>query len=176
MSSRCAGLLLLAVMAAGCGKVDDQPDAGTVDATPSGSTLYRGTLAATAPTTFGGGGFCMYTMTLKQIEIQLAISTTGQVTAATTTDLTSEAIVPPCDFTPDSPHIQTFTLKSATPLGTSTMIVMQGAADNTPGTSLAITLTPGGGAFTAAARWNRTDQQPPLDWTVTASLTLTLRP
>jgi hypothetical protein len=178
MSFRNAGYLLLAVTAGACGKVaDDQPDAAVkVDATPVGSTLYRGTLAATAAVEFGGGGFCKYTMTLKQIEVEVAISTTGQITAASTTNLTGEATVPPCDFAPDGPHIQKFALKSATPVGSATMLVMQGAADNTPQASLAITLTPGGGAFTAAARWTRTDQQPPLNWTVTASLTLTLRP
>jgi hypothetical protein len=171
---------LATTIAGGCGEVGSGAgvDAAIDSPLGAGTTAYRGTLDTTAATKFGGSGFCEYTITLKQVEVEINVSVTGEVKSATALDLTSEAVVPvvpPCTFSPAPPSIQKFTLKSATPTATGAMLVMQGDAANKPVTSLAITLTSGVGAYSAGARWVRTDQQPPLMWMVTANLTLTLR-
>jgi hypothetical protein len=176
-----AGSLLLG--AGACGAVPDDgadgPMDGPMDAKPPpppGTTTYQGTLAMTQPAPFGMlPGTCEYTMTLRQIELELQMSTTGTIIAASLQNLTEEKIVGTCPYEPAGPTILKFKLKSATPVGTTTMVVMEGLPTNAPVASLGITLTPTAGAFTAAARWTRTDQAPVFNWTVTANLTLTLK-
>lgn len=164
-------------LAGACGAVpEDEPDSG-VDSQPlPGTTTYKGTLQMSTPAPFGGvESFCSYTMTLKQIELELKISTTGVVTGGSSQNLTEEKIVGTCQYAPAGPTIQKFTFKSATPVGATTMVVMEGDATNAPRASLGITLTQSAGAFSAAARWTRTDQVPGLTWTVTSNLTLTVQ-
>lgn len=162
-------------MAAGCGQIPAaMPDAGP-DA-PPGSTVYRGTLAATAATPFGGNPYCNYTMTLRDLETELALSTTGAVVGGSAQAISVEATVPPCPNPPIPPRLLKFTFGTATPIGGAIMVVLTGAATNDPRASLSMTVTPSGGALSAVSRWTRTDQPAPLDWSVTASLTLTVKP
>lgn len=154
--------LAMAILAAGCGSVADAEDVAT----------YRGTLDSSAAVKFGGPPYCEYTITLKQIELELTVSTAGDFIGGTAQDLAVEAIVPPCPNPPQPSQIHKFAFRSATPAGTATMVMMDSAASNMPLTSLAITVTPGTGGYNAAARWTRTDQQPPLAWSVPVSFPL----
>lgn len=176
-AARASSFLLL--VAGACGSLPEEPgmDAGTdAPKPPPGTTAYQGMLAMSPTVPFGRlPDFCEYSMTLRQIELELSISTAGMVTAGTSQNLTDEKIVGTCPYAPAGPTIQKFKFKSATPVGASTMIVMEGVAGNAPVATMGITLTPNAGAFTAAARWTRTDQAPLLNWTVTANLTLTVK-
>lgn len=162
-------------MAAGCGQVAAElPDAGP-DA-PPGSTTYRGTLMATSVTPFGGSPYCNYTMTLRDLEAELALSTTGAIVGGSAQAISVEATVPPCPNMPIPPRLLKFTFGSATPIGGAIMVVLNGVATNDPKASLTMTVTPSGGALSAVSRWTRTDQPAPLDWSVTANLNLAVKP
>jgi hypothetical protein len=63
-------------------------------------------------------------------------------------------------------------LTSATPASGGTMLAFQGAAGNVPTVSLSALLTGSGTAYTAMLSFHRIDQAPPLDWSVTATLSL----
>ncbi len=167
---------LVGMALAACGSVPmdgDGVDAG-VDAPGSTVKAYQGALAMSPASMFGGMGtyVCVYSITLRQIQLNLTTSTTGQVTGGTAQNTTDEKVVntADCPFTPALPTTQKFTFKSATPVGASTMIVMEGDAANSPKTTLAITLSPTGTGYTAGARWVRTDQVAELTWTVTANI------
>lgn len=179
MSGTRSGLLALLVATAACGSVpvedEDTPDAML----PTGMTTYQAALTMSTPAMFGGAGtfVCKYTMTLRQIELELKMSTSGQVIGGSARNMTDEKVTntAECPYLPANPTLQKFTFKSATPVGASTMVVMEGEAANAPKASLAITLTPIAGAFSAASRWTRTDQVPELTWSVTASMMLTVK-
>lgn len=174
MSSTRIAILTVA-MAAGCGEIPPaSPDAGP-DA-PPGSTVYRGILAATGTFPFGGSPYCSYTMTLRDLEAELALSTTGAIVGGTAQAISVEATVPPCPNPPIPPRLLKFTFGSSTALGGAFMVVMNGAATNDPKASLTMTVIPAAGALSAASRWTRTDQPAPLDWSVTANLNLTIKP
>ncbi len=175
--------MAVASLAAGaCGSIPEvEPGAdGGVDARPlpPGSTAYRGTLASSAEVRFGGPyngtPYCYYTITLKQIELSLVVSSTGAITDGAAQDLAVEAVVQPCEYPPLPAQIHKYTFRSATPTSSGHMVVMDSLSTNSPKTSLAITVTASGGAYSAAARWTRTDIDPPFNWSVAAPLTLTL--
>jgi hypothetical protein len=166
-------LALLAATGA-CGTV---PTEEVIDAPPASMTSYQAMMSA--PTVAFGGtvAVCKYTITLRQIELELILSASGKVVGGRVQNMTDEQVTNPteCPFPPADPTTQKFTFKSATPVGASTMVVMEGDAANTPKASLAITLTPTMGSYSAAARWTRTDQVPDLTWSVTASAMLTAK-
>jgi hypothetical protein len=165
------------VAVVGCGNVPNaEVDAGmdaAIDA-PAGSTSYRGTLEMTAAFPFGGSPYCNYTQTLRQITLSIAVSKTGAIVDASGENLAVEATVPPCSQQPIPPQLHKYKFASATPAGGAVNVIMTQAPANTPKTSLVMTVTPGGGGYTVAARWTRTDQQPPLAWSVTATMPLLL--
>jgi hypothetical protein len=177
MSLQRISLMSFFALAGACGAVpQDEPDASSDSQPLPGTTTYKGTVQASMAAPFGGvEDYCSYTMTLRQIELELKISTTGVVTGGSAQNLTEEKIVGTCQYAPAGPTIQKFTFKSATPVGATTMVVMEGAVTNAPKASLGITLTQSSGAFQAAARWTRTDQVPQLTWTVTSNVTLTVQ-
>ena len=192
-----------AVMAAACGGSDagDGPpplptgssstrDAGprdtgtdfTLDAMPApeasaGATTYKGKLDSTNAVKFGGKSgdtvYCEYTLTLKDIEVEIAALESGDVIGATVKDLVVEAVVPPCPHPPMEQSTQRFALTTVTKTESGTTLAFEGATSNQPKTSLVIDLTPSGAvAFEAAARWKRIDLGPPFDWEVKAKVTL----
>jgi hypothetical protein len=182
MSGTSSSLIALLVATSACGTVPMEEEG--MDAPPASMTTYQATMAMSAPPVAFGGTVdfvCKYTMTLRQIQITLTRSPAGQIVGGSVQNMTEEKVTNPgalptaCPYAPAPPTTQQFTFKSATPVGASTMVVMEGAAANTPKTSLAITLTPIAGSFTASARWTRTDQAPGLTWSVTASSMLTVK-
>ncbi len=151
----------------------------TPDAMQAGMKTYQATLAMSSPTMFGGTAdyVCKYTMTLRGIQLSLVSDASGKIVSGSAQNMTDEKVVntAECPYLPADPTTQKFTFKSATPVGASTMVVMEGDAANSPKATLAITLTPTAGTFTAASRWTRTDQVPDLTWSVTANLSLTIK-
>ncbi len=86
--------VLATVALAACGSVnggmppDAAPAVDAPDMTPP--TTYHAMLAQTDPVAFGGGGFCNYTITLKQLDVAIAIQPSGHVSSATVQDLNVE--------------------------------------------------------------------------------------
>lgn len=182
-------MALTSVVALGCGSLppEQEPDAGPADGPPPGTTTYRGTLASSPTVTFGGNGggmnFCMYTITLSQIDVSLDISTTGQVKGgsslalATETKLATPGLV--CTEPGIPPNIHKFTFKSAAPISGGSggyTVQMTGDLANAPESALTLTVVPSSGAFSAAAKWSRLNAYPILSWVVNANLTLTVKP
>src|SRR5215510_13302922 len=91
--------LAVALCAVACGEVDQatQKDAG-IDAAPppdSGSPRpYVGTMDEVPPVTFGGAPYCTYKITLKQLQIDIAILPSGQIASGHVQDLNVESVVP----------------------------------------------------------------------------------
>jgi hypothetical protein len=165
MYSRCFAVVM---MVGACGTVTGDPsDGGT-------ATTYRGTLDQTSPVTFGGDPYCSYTITLKQLDVELGIlPSSHQVTTGRVQDLNLEASLPPCTLPTIPPGIATYTLASAAPSATGTKLTFQGAADNAPVASLGINLSPSGSTYQATLTFQRTDSEALLNWSVIATIPLT---
>lgn len=136
------------------------------------STTFAGSLASTATVPFGGGGFCKYDITLRDIAIELDLDSAGEVSRATVRDLAVERALDNCPHAPMAPSIQDFTLKSAAVTTTGTRVELVGSKTNRPATSLVVDLVQSGAGYEATATWTRTDQTAPLVWTVTAKTSL----
>ncbi len=150
-------------------------DASPVDAGEAGAAArhFTGTLAATVAKGFGGSPYCKYTITLKQIDVDVTLTGAGDAVGASVTDLGVEANVPPCPNAPSDPSIQKYTLASSLRLP-SGGLHLELAADpaNRPAATLVVEGDFSGDHVSASAEWHRTDQQPPLDWRVTATVPL----
>src|SRR5262245_8418731 len=178
----------IALCTAACGSVARQPpvdgqtadapvDAAIIDATPA--RPYKGTLDQTPPVQFGGTPYCKYTITLKQIAVEIAILPGGQVTSGRVQALNVEAVVvsttPNCPATtPVIPaNVATYTFQSAKPSSGGMQLTFKGASTNNPGVDLTVDLATVGTAVQARLGFHRYDQPPPLDWSVvTGALSL----
>jgi hypothetical protein len=121
---------------------------------------------------FGGEPFCEYTITLKQVEVEIAALENGDLVSATVKDLAVEGAVPPCPHPPIAPTLHTFALTTTTKTASGLTLAFEGAKSNKPETSLVIDLARVGVTYEASLGWKRTDQVPPFDWLVTAKMTL----
>jgi hypothetical protein len=133
---------------------------------------YRGTLSQTTPAPFGGTPYCNYTITLKQLEIDLAMLPSDQATSGRVQALNVEATDTSCPYGVTPPMIASYTLSSSSTGASGTVLTFQGAIDNAPVASLVATLTRSGSAYLAALTFHRTDEMPPLAWTVQTTITL----
>lgn len=153
-----------------------QPDGNRPPTDGPMAIPFKGTMAQTTPVAFGGTfnniPYCNYTITLRQLEIDLGILTSGQVTTGRVQALNVEATDATCTQPVIPANIASYTLQSATPSGNTIRLVFQGAAGNAPAASLIATLTPSGAAYSAALTFHRTDLGPPFDWIVNATLSV----
>ena len=163
-------ILAVAAVCSACGAVNNMPpgDAAAGDSPTETPRTYHGMVAETSPVTFGGGPApnCTYTMTLRQIDLQLGILASGAVVNGQVQDLNVEAIVGTCMFLPAAPSITNYTLMSAVVGGATTKLTFRERAGDKPGTSLVADLTAVGGKYQAQLTFHRNDLGPPLDWTV----------
>lgn len=132
---------------------------------------YAAKLAASETVSFGGGGYCNYKMTLKDIAIEVVILETGDVSSAAVRDLAFEEAVS-CPYPPMDPSIQDFEIRSSTTTTSGVRVEFAGAKSNRPDTSLVVDLAAQGAGYEATMTWTRVDQGPPLSWTVTAKVPL----
>jgi hypothetical protein len=151
-------------------------DAGSNEVPVKPTTAYAGTLAATAPVSFGGGSYCKYEITMKNVAVDLALLDSGQVDSGTVKNTAVEKAIA-CPYQPAPPNNQSFTFKSQTTNADgSRHLVFAGAAGNGYGTvltaDLAAAADAGADGYTATLTWKRTDQKAPLAWTVTAKIPL----
>src|SRR4029079_3707263 len=105
---RCLAIACLAA----CGQVAQQPmpDAG-IDAAIA--TPYAGALSQTTAVMFGGTPYCNYTITLKQIAIDLDILPTGRPSSGHVQALNVEATDATCPNPVFPPTIAHHTLRSS---------------------------------------------------------------
>ena len=139
---------------------------------PPEDTAYAGTLTTTATVPFGGDGFCKYDITLRDVAIEIAVSTKGEITRATMRDLAVEKALDGCPYSAMEPSIQDFTSKTMSVTTTGTRVEFAGAKANRPQTALVVDLVPSANGYQATATWKRTDQTAPLAWSVTAKMAL----
>jgi hypothetical protein len=165
----------LAGLCAACGAVGNgSPDAAAGD--PGVRRVYKGSVAQTSPVTFGGPApGCIYTITLRQLDIELAILTSGEVVDGSVQVLNVEGLVMPCMFSPADPSITHFTFASAIRSPTGMTLEFDQKPGDKPGTALLIELTPLDGAYQAQLTFHRNDLGPPLDWTVVTTASLLLQ-
>ncbi|HEX3764967.1 MAG TPA: hypothetical protein VHW23_40005 [Kofleriaceae bacterium] len=179
-------ILAVALLAGACGTVagSPAPDASVGDATGPGSdgsvpsaVMWEGQLAMSPTTTFGGNGFCTYSITLKQIDVQLAILPSGQVSSGQVQDLNMEAVVPttpPCGGGPIPPNIATYQLATAVAGAGGMMLTFRGGSTNQPPADLVVTLTKVNTLYSAAMTFQRNDGQAAIfEWKVTTTIQLT---
>jgi hypothetical protein len=175
----------LVLCAAACGSVAGPPPAvdgavepadAAIDAPPP--RMYRGTLAETAAVGFGGLPYCHYTITLKQLSIEVEILPGGQVNTGRAQALNVEAVVvstmPNCPAnTPViPPNIATYTFQSAKPITGGMQLTFKGGSTNNPGVNLVVDLAAAGTGFQARLAFQRFDQPAVLNWSVVAMLSM----
>jgi hypothetical protein len=80
-----------------------------------------------------------------------------------------------CPFATIPDHQHTYTLSIGSVTGNTIVVEYQPAGANQPRASLIFngTIAPDNRTLTGTLTWHRTDQSAPLDWTVTAPMTLT---
>jgi len=136
-----------------------------------GVEWFSGQLATTATVPFGGPPYCMYSVRLSSIRIDVTVHPADGLTSMIVADTMNEATVGMCPNLPQPPNRQGFSyLGVPRPPEASGAFVLtaQALPTNAPRTAFSVTLTPSGATMLASApRWQRTDQTAPLDWVVT---------
>ena len=184
-------VLAVAVLAGACGTVSAPSgtvDAGIGDSSSAGdargsdgpgpsAVTWVGQLDKSPTVMFGGpsgqDNFCKYTITLQQLDVQIAILPSGQVTSGKVQDLNVEAVVQPCMFNPIPPNIASYQLAGAAPSTGGMTLTFQGAGTNNPLVVLTIELSRAGTSYSARLTFHRNDGQPAvLEWTVTTTIPL----
>jgi hypothetical protein len=158
-------------------RVDADTSIDSIDASPasdakSGATTYEGRIIETPPVKFGGEGFCEYTVVFKDVVIQVASLTTGEVIAASERHSSVEAVVPPCPHNPIAPNTHSFTLTSSAATDGGVRLTFKAGPANEPEASFVVDLVRNGSGFTASMVWKRIDIGPPFDWEVKATTSL----
>jgi hypothetical protein len=135
-------------------------------------------------TSAGGTIYCKYTITLKQLDLQLDILPSGQVTSGHVQDLNVEAVVP--SMPPTTPFVCSATNPGMIPaniamyqLATATTgtggltLTFQGGASNAPPATLVAVLTKVGSLYSAKLTFHRNDGLDPVfEWMVMAMVPL----
>jgi hypothetical protein len=154
-----------------------QPTTGaTVDAAvavadapmPPPVVAYHGTLAAAPPVAFGGGSFCNYTITMKQLDIVVSLQS-SDVFASTVQALDVETTDAACPYTVTPPTIQNYTLETAKPTPAGSMMTFAGDPSNVTAVALSVETS---STTSARLTFHRTDQPGALAWTVMATVPL----
>lgn len=169
--------LALALLTAACGQVaNKQPDAGIDGALPPDAVAYHGALAATTPVAFGGSPYCDYTITLKQLTVDLVVipaASGATVQAGEVEALNVEGNDPTkCTFSPTPENIARYTFAPAAPVAATTAMTFTGAADNAPKVTLTVQLQQAGSLYQANLGFHRTDSADVLNWSIVASVAL----
>jgi len=143
-----------------------EDDAGTPPPADQASS-FRGVLAATPATKFGGvAPHCTYNATMKKVEVELAITPSGNVIAGSAKSNYVETVVGTCALAALGTVPQTFTLTTTN----GTELTFRGVGG--PKTALVLKLTKAGASWDAAATWTRTDRTDDLKWVVKSNVTL----
>jgi hypothetical protein len=169
----------VALCAAACGEVAQSSVDSGIDAPPTGTPhIFRGTMDEVAPVTFGGSPYCTYHITLKQLQVDIGILPVGTIASSHVQALNVESVVPstvpncPPDYGVIAPNIAMYTLQSTNTSGGTVTLTLQGGSSNMPPADLTIELTSVGSAYQAKLGFHRTNVDPPLDWSIIATVSL----
>jgi len=170
-------IFAVAAFGSACGTVNRTPGMDASIGEPAADAAvpvtYRGMVTATdPPVMFGGAPECTYTVTLRQIDVQLGILSSGEVTSGQLQVLYDEELVGTCGHPAAAPVISSFTFASAVASGTSKTLTFHEKPGDRPGASLVIVVTPSGAGYQAKLTFHRTDLGPPLDWMVTTTTSM----
>jgi hypothetical protein len=180
--------LAVATLVGACGTVANAPADGGLDA-PPGTVMWRNQPGDVPPVTFGGaspggGMYCNYTITLKQLDVQLSILPSGQVTSGRVQDLNVEAVVPSsppttpfvCTATnpmPIVPNIAMYQLATSAATTGGLTLTFQGGASNSPPAALVLVLTKVSSLYSAKLTFHRNDGLDPVfEWMITTTVPL----
>ncbi len=180
-------LLAVAMLVGACGTVANSPadaavgDGGGPDGAASAVT-WRNQPGDLPLVMFGGTAadgtmYCQYTITLKQLDVQLAILPSWQVTSGHVQDLNVEAVIPSttlgCTATNPPPipaNIAMYTLATAAPSTGGVTLTFQDGASNMPPATLVMVLTKVNSLYTAKLTFHRNDGLDPVfEWMVTTA-------
>src|SRR5579859_2829577 len=111
MTYRCAAVIALAA----CGQVSNHApgDGGPAGDAAVPAVAYKGTLAATMPSMFGGAPYCNYMITFKQLELDLGILPSHQASSGHLQALNVETTDASCPNGVIPPTIANYTLSSS---------------------------------------------------------------
>jgi hypothetical protein len=172
-------LLAIALLASACGTVTEKPtDAAVGDGPGDGpAVMWRNQPSDVMFVMFGGpsgaNNYCQYKITLKQLDVQLAIQPSGQVTSGHVQDLNFEEIVPPCSQGSIPANIAMYQLATAAPSAGGMTLTFQGGASNSPPATLVVDLTKINSLYSATLTFHRNDGlDPVLEWMVMATVPL----
>ncbi len=181
-------VLALAVVpaTAACGGSDlsgDGRDAGGDDGGPAGEELdhqrFIGRLTASPTVAFGGTPYCDYTVTLRDVVLDLTVRASTELTALTISNNVVEATVGSCPFTPSPVSQQVFDHRGGPrplPIESTVQPTLEGLAANQPQAAASgMVQAVASGAYIATLRWERTDQADPLlKWVVATAMPVAL--
>lgn len=177
------------MLAGGCGSVANTHADAAVDGSgldgPPGAVMWKNQPADVKAKMFGGTAadgtmYCQYTITLKQLDVQLTILPSGQVTSGRVQDLNVEAVIPSttlgCTATNPPPipaNIATYQLAAAMPSTGGLTLTFQDGPTNAPPATLVIELTKVSSLYSAKLTFQRNDGLDPVfEWTVTTTVPL----
>lgn len=151
------------------------PASSDGNANDASITTMRGT--ATTTNTFGFGGdpyACNWNITLKSLVLDVSVDATSrEVKSATFRAQAVEQTLPPCSAAPYPPNEHQYTLAMANVIAPRvTRLSFDPKSTNLPIAAASIDIDFSTTPATASVRVHRTDQDPPLDWTVVAKLDL----
>ena len=159
---------------AGRETTEESRDTGATPPPPApGAYTYRAEVTETPPVKFGGDPFCEYTITLKDIVLEVAALDSGEVVSATEQHDAVEKTVTSCSQPTIPINRHSYTLLRTKPDAGSTELEFSAGSSNKPKTSLVVELARSADGFVATATWKRIDIGPPLDWQVKLTMTLT---
>ncbi|MBA3392075.1 MAG: hypothetical protein H0T89_05490 [Deltaproteobacteria bacterium] len=165
--------VLLVTACSSATATNDSPDAGT----PT-YQRYTGRLASTATFPFGGPPYCNFSVTLKDVELDVMFRDESFVVATTLKNRMVEANVGSCPYPPGMPSNQVFEHRGG-PWGANDdgnhRPILAGLDANKPETAVTAEVGgPNAPGQRANLRWARLGAEPTLTWIVTASVTLQL--
>lgn len=149
--------------------MDGGVDGGFTD--PIGDDLayrFAGRLAASPRVQFGGGGYCDYAMTLRDVIVDIVVRERGFFVNGLVTDTAVEEALNGCPHAPSPPHAQVYEY-TGNPLPGAAMFAVGLTPD--PGNAQQATLDAVATVSFETAprvdlRWHRIDQPAPLDWDI----------
>lgn len=150
-------------------------DAGLDSGGGSGSGIpehyrFTGRLTSTATVPFGGSPYCDYAVTLRDVVVDVVLREDSYLVNSLVTDTMVEQALNGCPHQPAPPNAQVFEYTGSPLAGASAFqTALEGRSSNAPETALELAIAaPSSALPTANVRWTRTDQGPPLGWTVSA--------
>lgn len=169
--------MAIALLTVGCGEVARQADAGT-DAPHIDPVAYHGALAQTTPVDFGGSPYCNYTVTLKQLSVDLTVlpQPTGPslVSAGHIEALNHEETPMACPNGTIPDNIAKYNFAPSSPA--SGALTFTGDATNNPVVMLSVELEQTGTVYQVKLGFHRDSGVADiLNWTVMATVSLSQR-